>query len=330
MPEAVYTPLIRLKWVTGWLTGGTDPADGSVECGDYTSFPMEITGSTIADKFDKLAEIFYRAKYAQFTENNLGGISGISFGVTSGSISPRVMWSDGEGLSNNYLNTGYWTFDENPFDVYAAALPFLGEQYTENYWDALEASGTFRDINESESGMWLPNGAGTEQPKWNNPIDSIANGGLTTNAFSWGSRSASGTETQPTIPVPWVTDDYFSPPIYEGLEISVGFSGRVGVVYGGVAGDLFHADNRFFLEMLFSGEVLGASYFFNSGVTESGFDATSAVYTMRLSTGDLSCPLNCTESGFTGDIIHQVTEWWSYAKDSPALPVWNTTTGEKL
>jgi hypothetical protein len=320
MAEAVSTADLRFRFVEKDIS----------EVGDYTQFPMEITGANNIEKFDKLAEIFYRAKIAQFAENNLAGISGISFGVSSGVISPRVMWSDGEGLSNNYLMSGYWTFDETPFDVYPAALSFLGDQYTENYWDAVEASGTFRDINNREPGMWLPNGDGTEQPKWNNPSGSFFDGGLTTNAFTWFSRSASGTETQPTIPIPWITDDSFSPVIYETLELGVNFTARVGVVYGGDVGELFHPDNRFFLEMKVSGELPGLGLNFNSSAIESGFSATSAVYTMRLSSGDLSCPLNCTDSGLTGDIIQEVTEWWPYAKDIPAVAKWDTTTGAKL
>ena len=50
----------RLKLIKGWLTGGTDPADGSVECGEGTSYPLLVT-------VDQLEEIFYRAKDAVFS-----------------------------------------------------------------------------------------------------------------------------------------------------------------------------------------------------------------------------------------------------------------------
>lgn len=65
MSEAVFTAEKRVTFVKGWLTGGTDPADGSVECGDGTIYPMEVT-------LDQAAEIFYRVKKARITS---GGFS---------------------------------------------------------------------------------------------------------------------------------------------------------------------------------------------------------------------------------------------------------------
>jgi hypothetical protein len=176
--------------------------------------------------------------------------------------------------------------------------------------------------------MWLPNGTGTEQPKWNNPIDSIANGGLTTNAFSWGSRSASGTETQPSIPIPWITDNNFSPVVYESLELSISFTGRIAVVYGAGVGELYQPDNRFFLEMRIRGSC---SAFLIAETYEPGYYATDSTYTMKLSTGNLSCKLtSASDATLTGNLDHSVTEWWPYAKDNPAVPVWDTATGLPL
>lgn len=332
MGEGVFTSETRIRFVKGWLTGGVDPADGSVECGNFTNFPLEITGATIQAKFDKIAEIFYRAKMAQFTENNLSGIAGIDFGVTSGTISPRVMWSDGYGLSNNYLESGYYTFDESPTLININFLQFLGDQYSENYWDSSEYIGFFRDIGDNEIGMWIPATINSVTPPWNNPVDSIANGGSTKTAFTWFSFSASGTVTQPSIPIPWVSNFVDPDDIYESLQIYVSFSGRIGVVYAGVDNDLYHPDNRFFLEMSFEGNISGGISF-NSGYTQSGFVTTSAEYIMRLSSGDLSCPLNgdsTSSSLLTGSIVHEAIEWFPYAKGSPATPVWNSTTGAKL
>lgn len=55
MSYAVFTGEYRFEWVKGWLTGGTDPMDGSVEVGDDTDYPLKVT-------LDELAEIFYRVK----------------------------------------------------------------------------------------------------------------------------------------------------------------------------------------------------------------------------------------------------------------------------
>jgi hypothetical protein len=60
MSQGVFTRLKRVEFVKGWLTGGTDPADGSVECGDRTAYPLKVTP-------DQLAEILYRVKDAKLS-----------------------------------------------------------------------------------------------------------------------------------------------------------------------------------------------------------------------------------------------------------------------
>jgi hypothetical protein len=60
MAEHVTTFSPRITFVKGWVTGGIDPADGSVECGDGTDFPMLVT-------LDQLAEIMYRVKKAKIS-----------------------------------------------------------------------------------------------------------------------------------------------------------------------------------------------------------------------------------------------------------------------
>lgn len=309
----------RVQFVKGWLTGGTNPADGSVECGDYTDYPIEVTGADVRSRFDKIAEIYYRVKFAQFTSNDLIATAG----VTTGSISPRVMWSDsGGGLSNNYLMSGYWTFDESPFSVYANAIPFLDDQYTENYWDigGGETSGTFRDIGDREFGMWLPNGEGNEQPKWNKPDGSILDGGLTVNAFSWYSNSAAGTLTQPTIPIPWIYQIYLGDTIYEQLEISVQFSGEI----AWVGESLYHPDTKFYLGMRIDGNNSFDGSVFTSW--NAAYSATTSSYIMRLSTGDISCSLSADNiSNYSGDLVHEAIEWFSYQDGNGN--VWNPITG---
>jgi hypothetical protein len=326
MSQGVFTDDLRIQWVKGWLTGGTDPEDGSVECGDYTAFPLEVTGINVSEKLDKIAEIFYRASIAQITENNLQlSTSQIGFGVTAGAISPRVMYSAGEGLSDNYLMSGYYSLDDEDTaqEIYAAALPYFGAQYTEEYESGIGSptTGNFRDLAENERGIWLPFVTGST-PIWNQT------GTNCTTAFDWYSHSAAGTFTQPSIPIPWVTDDSLLPDvIYESFTFSVATSGKIGVIYGGAAGALFHPDNRFFIGLQIDSNISGFSYNIRSE-KPSGYDETDAIYTMRLSSGNLSCPLatNATDT-LTGEIVHEVVEWFPYAKDSPATPVWNTATG---
>lgn len=317
MAERVTSPELRFRFV----------AKDLADVGDYSLFPMEVTGASVKVKFDKIAEIFYRAKMAQFTANTLDDGGSFTGGVTSGTISPRVMFQTSTGLTDNYLMSGYWTLDDpSPLNVYPAALPFLGDQYTETYFDigVGTASGTFRDMNDRESGILLPNADTAENPKWNKP-DSFANAGRVVNAFSWYSNSAAGDTIAPAIPIPWIEQ---AGPIYEQLELYVIFSGRIGVVYGGAVGDLYDPANRFFIEMLVDGYT--SMGLLSTGPNGSGYSPTSATYTMRLSTGDLTCPLNFTGASLSGDLRHEAVEWFSSAKSDPATAVWNTATGAKL
>lgn len=109
MSEAVYTRNKRFQWVTKDIS----------EVGDNTPFPIEITGADFEAKLDKLAEIFMRANIAQITSNGLSYAVPINFGVTSGTVSPRVMYSASGGLADNFLTTGYTTLDDStiPFEV---------------------------------------------------------------------------------------------------------------------------------------------------------------------------------------------------------------------
>lgn len=326
MNAGVFTRMKRVTFVEGQET--PTPDVGFVACGDNTWFPLEVTGASIADKLDKIAEIFYRVKSAQFSENNITG-SGFASGVTGGTIYPRVMHSDsGGGLSDNYLMSGYYTLDEPPSEVHANAVPYFGEQYTEDYipGPGFTDSGIFRDIGDNERGMWLPT-IDVYSPRWNSPAE-LLSGGSVFNAFSWYSNSATGTIVQPSIPIPWISQFYDPDTIYESLELTVAFSGRIGVIYAGAVGDLFHDGNKFFLEMLCSGS--SSVFFFTSGPVEAGYSSTTAKYTMSLSAGGLSCVLCSTDSTLAGSLTHTATEWWPYAKRADPPAVWDANTGEKL
>lgn len=69
----------RVKFSRGWLTGGTDPADGSVECGDGTAYPLEVT-------IQQLYAIFYRVRDAK---------------LTSGGFAEDIPYNDPEQLSRH-------------------------------------------------------------------------------------------------------------------------------------------------------------------------------------------------------------------------------------
>lgn len=333
--EAVFTAEKRVTFVEKTLG----------EVGDYTDFPIEVTGATIADKLDKIAEIYYRSKIAQFTENTLISDTGISSGVTTGSISPRVMvGSTGTGGYDPTLMCGYWSIDDLGMPSSANSLDFLDAQYSASVGSGLGSATTnvnFRDINERESGIWLYPDTG-ENPTWNKPMGSYLGMGFYfytgsgtemglddqdfKTAFSWYSISPNASyNVQPDIPVPYIQDDSFSPDIvYEELAVIVQFSGEI----AWVGDSLYHPDTQFFLGMRVDGVFFsGFGSFTSSNDIGAG---SSGRYVMRLSSGDLSCPLESSPAIAVGDIVHEAVEWWPYAKGSPATPVWNTATGAKL
>jgi hypothetical protein len=347
MPEGVFTRMKRVQFVKGWLTGGTDPADGSVECGDYTDFPIEVTGATVQDRFDKIAEVYYRVKYAQFTSNELmsigSGEGSTVTGVTTGLISPRIMTaSDGGAGFDSALMSGYWSLDDLGLPSAVSAIPFLGDQYSVDMgsWFNGGSGGNtspvvFRDIINREAGLFLKPNDG-ENPTWNKAMNSYlgisyffyvgagAEYGLDDQdfktAFSHYSISPAGTLTQPTIPIPWISQIYFGDTLYEQLIMQVQFSGEI----GWVGESLYHPDTKLYLGMRLDGQN---SY--NNSTISSWNDAYSSIpsrYIMRLSTGDISCPLNAdVTDNYSGDLVHEAIEWFSY-QDGDGN-VWNPMTG---
>ena len=343
MPKkGVHTTDFRCQFVQGYIGSGS-----GVECGDQTLFPLEVT-------LDQLAEIMYRVKFAEFTSSTLTIPFFLDSGVTSGVNTPRVQYSLGTG-EDNYRMSGYWSFDDTSEGLPATAfsLDYLGDLYTEKIAGVYYSfprrfiERDFRDIGDNEYGLWIPYGDGYF-PDWNRVkdmesvaeyyfgIDSSIHGydldGFK-NAFSWFSSSTAGDGFPPDINIPWFRDISYTEEQgqpYETLSICVEFSGRVAVV--GDMSNFFDPANRFFIEML----VTGGSYAFPSTFSSGPIDAspTGAFYTIRLKadgSNDISIPLAWYHfPTFEGEIIHEATEWWPYAKEDPATPVWNSDTGAKL
>ena len=349
MAKGVHTRMKRFEFVKGWLTGGTDPADGSVECGDYTDFPVEVTGATNADKLDKIAEIYYRAKYAQFTSNDLiDNFSNVYSGVSSGSVTPRIQYESGS-FNGDFLMNGYWTLDTESAPCNADSIPYLTAIYSGTYNDPYGWGGgidtitaDFRDILNNERGIWLPEQLGY-QPIWNRMMPDLV--GLGTfyvgvdeaagadqqgfrTAFSWYSSSASGSSTVPNLAIPYIYEEFtfdgVTENVYENLEVLVEFSGTVAIIKNNPNNSDFASDNRYFLGLRFRAKMVFAEV--TSG---TGFIESTARYIMRLSSGDLSCPLgSAITEPLSGDIVHEITEWFPY-QDSGGN-VWSPTTGAKL
>jgi hypothetical protein len=113
----------------------------------------------------------------------------------------------------------------------------------------------------------------------------------------------------------------------------------VAVVKLDPADGLFAATNKFYLEI----EMLWTDYYpvqyFGGTNIHDGYDWSAYAkpicqYILRLESGDATCQVYFAadawseESGL--DFIHEATEWWPYAKDSPAVAVWDAGTGALL
>jgi len=311
------------------------------DVGEGTIFPMEVTGDSASAKLDKIAEIFFRAKSAQFTENNLTFPfePPINFGVEFGTVEPRVMYSAQQpsAIENNYLMSGYWTVDTE-----GAAASDYSKQYLDDSYDSFHAdsigekvAASFRDISDNERGMWLPQKEDT-QPIWNlempeftglgsffsgsGEMDGVDEQGFRT-AFSWYSKSLSGSPNPPNIPVPWLTQTD-GDIIYESIELMVEFGGRVAFVGSGEEDGLYHNDTKFYVEIRVRGFIEGLNLEMKSDESGTG----DAQYIIRLSSGDLSCALGSSQTGFSGNIVHEANDWWPYQTSDG--DVWEKATGK--
>jgi len=294
MSNGVFTRNKRFTWVDGQVTSGT-PDEGFVACGDGTAFPMEVT-------LNQVAEIFYRVKDAWFTLGSASWkISGSPQTITAPINAPanRTLEIDG----STYQTRGYTILDAYPYNgaTYDAGIG--------NYYS---------DIADNENGMW--------KDAWNDPdhVDAFSyeqddpnsiQGGY----FEWWGDTGLGVYAK----------------VYRGK--------RVAVVKADPADGLYAPTNQFFLEIemyWFDYGVVpfgGSTNIYNSQGGFGDFSSRAVLisnYILRLATGDATCPVYFDALGSTDetgtDFIHEAQVWWPYAKDNPAVPVWDTDNGAKL
>jgi len=297
MSNRVTTLDLRFEFVNGWLTGGTDPADGSVECGDGTAFPMEVT-------LDQVAEIFYRVKDAWFTG---GGVSW-EFSESTVSISAPTA-----APTNRRLDVSASTYQQRGY------CKLGGDDYNGATYDA-GIGNYYSDIADNENGMW--------KDAWNDP-DNV-------DAFSYEQddlNSIQGGDPE------WWGDTG----VGIGVYAKVYRGKRVAVVKADPADGLYALTNQFFLEIemyWFDYGVVpfgGSTNIYNSQGGFGDFSSRAVLisnYILRLATGDATCPVYFDALGSTNetgtDFIHEPQVWWPYAKDNPAVAVWDSATGLPL
>lgn len=308
----------------------------STEVGDGTAFPMEVT-------LDQVAEIFYRVKDAVFIS---GGLNfDLNFGtVESPDIFNETVTSPTTKPSNRIYGVellvehgaryfrGY-SSNSSEF-IPDKFLKYLGEVYSTGMPELGFNEGI--DIADNEIALFLPDG---QQPLWNNKLNQNY---VTAFNFSQDYRSLADEVSGVT------TTDFFT------IQDSVGFGSIIlGTAFGDVAftspnGNIFHPEAKFYLGLQFEMSIGFGSVFpiFGGSNQAEVIENTGSVfqpcsYVLRLTSGDVSCPLYFGSYGalddpdslsnMTGyDFIHEATEWFPYAKGAPVTPVWNTGTGLKL
>ena len=332
MPQGIFTRKKRFTFVEKSVS----------EVGDFTDYPIEVTGATNDLKLDKIAEIYLRAKVAQITVNELwDGVYGGSSGVGSGLISPRVQGVVGSGLGEEQMMHGYWTLDSETYPCHADSLSYLDNAYSVTFVSLPSAGYTsdFRDVSDKEAGIYLSKKEGFF-PIWNEVIPSF--NGLHTfydvftgvsnifgadeqnfrTAFSWYSQSDYGTENPPTMPIPYISQ-FNGGIVYEQMEVMVEWSGEIAVVKPDPANADYGSGNQYFLGVRVRIRTNASEEATTNDI--GSLSSTSARYVIRLSTGDLSCLLASSDATLVGDFVHEVTEWWPYQDGGGN--VWNPTTG---
>ena len=262
------------------------------EVGDGTAYPMEVT-------WDQIAEIFYRVKDAWFT----GG--GAEWKVTG---SPVSISAPTTAPTNRRLDVSASTYQQRGY------CQLGGGDYNGATYNAGTGS-YYSDIATSEHGIW--------RDAWKTPhID----------AFSFEQDDFNGTQSSNSQW--WGTSD-----VGVGVKAEVKRGDRVAVVKRDTADGLFAATNKFYLEI----EMLWTDYYpvqyFGGTNIHDGYDWSAYAkpicqYILRLESGDATCQVYFATGGSSEEsgtnFIHEAKLWWPYAKDSPAVAVWDSGTGARL
>lgn len=310
MSKGVFTRMKRVTFVKGWLTGGT-PVDGSVECGDGTAYPLEVT-------LDQLAEILYRVKRFQVTA---GGSATATYPEEDDD--DYIVSYTGPSVEPNYSHKGYQArlHIDDPFVVPASHAMYFGDEYVvEDPYDSWRQWNLLND----ERGLWLPE-LPTGHTYYSEGFFPGFSGITTGLTFSSYDSNA------------WLLETNNIPDETGPAGASLYFSSSVAFVDTTGSGSIYDPQNKIYFGSGFSVFILDGAADFNLSSTPDDPVAQSGTIQLNivLSTSTVSMKLywntGSGSSSFSGsDIEISVTEWWPYAKDSPAVPVWDADTGLKL
>jgi len=354
----------RIGFAKGWLTGGTDPADGSVECGDGTEYPLAVTA-------DQLCEIMYRVRDVKITSGSFSGNFTRTVNVFDYSGSFASTFHDGtrptelllEPTATPYTNI-YGSSVSGDFKLMRGNQGYPGADLPSTFYDSdyggefggLYTTGTGIDARDAitELALWrntssfstrfLPSGMSMESllgfsESTTNIGSSFHGSTLSASISSVRNDGSSGGE---------ISYNYYS-----GASTILGIENNVAFIDTAGNGNPFHPDNTIYIKL----EAFLRSSFLHSSLSSTlisvstkqnsassirvNRDPTGGSLTINLSGGDsVSCPLywditafSTNHPAFTGlessDLIFTATKWWPY-DDGKGNPVWDENTGAKI
>lgn len=309
--QGVFTPEYRAQFVTGWLTGGTDPADGSVECGDGTEFPLLVT-------LGQLAEILYRVRDAWFTAGELVYDPAPFVSISISTADPPTVGSirvvSELIMGDETVNArGYFAEDT------AVAAPWSG--YFQAAYTPAYLVPDIRDVGDNERALWIP----PSELTWGSPSFPIVVG---TGDITWGTAFAhylysygdTSTSTEYRIVSP---GSVVNPSLYLSSPLEVAW-------FGGVSP--FDPASSLYLKMKF--EIFTQASDLMVSSLYSGYPSGNLILELAADTVQfplyLSTYANTLSAVVVTDFTISAKEWWPYAKGDPDIPVWDSLTGAKL
>ena len=311
----------HVKYRRGWLTGGTDPADGSVEVGDRTAYPLEVT-------VQQMESINYRIRQVEVDSASLETESGGTtyeyyFNPPSLPQSPNSQYYS-SGDFEVYYHDGSVVIAttealvESSIDIFSADS-YHGAPY-EVGAAATIASSFWAADPTSEFGLF----ASTAQ---------IGGGfGKGVGMFTSCNRDTSGGSpfASPSVGAYYTTDGDTDFPNTQQLLVSLG--PEVAWIDTTGSGDPLDPGNQLWLEAVIANDNssgVGNGIQFSSSGTRNDC-GTFTLDLSGVSLGEVSCSLYLTRFGYTVntdiDIVATPSKWWPYA-DLAGLDAWNTTTG---
>jgi hypothetical protein len=348
--------------VKGQVTSGT-PDEGFVACGDGTAFPMEVT-------LDQLAEIFYRVKSSETSSGSVTFQQEFDDDPYSDDpFRSTVEMTEAEAPENlfetysiedefvGFSSRGYHASIDgespdqpmnNGFSAYFEEVYYRQTDYGPSGDPAFDTHKyAIRDMKPNERGMWANKGTFEAASEYALFLEYCESPKPFRTGFSFTSAAFNDAGTPSdfygvinTLLVPDAPEESFP---FRTACFSLEFSGEV-AWFG--ADSPLSPDARIFvgLACYVCGDTSVAPVSMSTRKGDSGKNTppmnllTGTSLVLDLHDGPISCPFYGPDPDETDgvsvyeatDFVMTATEWWPYAKDSPALPVWNTETGARL